>query len=91
LIINLRKSGKTQDYIREHTGHSLGTIVKVLREAKIIKSKKVLKKASNKEKLIVKPETPVEQTALVKTNFLQRIAISFCRSLGVTGHMYGNH
>ena len=86
LILSLKRSGKTHNYIREHTGHSLGTIVKVLKDAKI-KSKK----APKKEKPIVKPETPLEQATPVKTNFLQRIAISLCRSLGVTGRMYGNN
>jgi hypothetical protein len=65
--------------------------VKVLKEAKMIKSKKAPKKA----KPIVKREepiaVPVEHILPVKTNFLQRIAISFCRSLGVTERMYGEN
>lgn len=96
LIVSLRKSGKTQHYIRMHTGHSLGTIVKVLKEAKLIKTNKAPKKTKpiikqEEPTAVVNTEVPVTHILPVKTNFLQRIAISFCRSLGVTDRMYGEN
>lgn len=96
LIVKLRKSGKSQHYIRVHTGHSLGTIVKVLKENKLVKNKS----AKPKKVAVTNSEVPLAMRAPinfprdilpVKTNFLQRAAISLCRSLGVTDRMYGEH
>ena len=93
LIIKLRKSGKSQHYIREHTGHSLGTIVKILKEAKLAKGRKVTKPKS--KPIVTAPANviyePPKHILPVKTNFLQRFAISLCRSLGVTDRMYGEN
>ena len=99
LIISLKKSGKTLYYIREHTGHSLNTITRTLKAAKAHKSKnkvaKQVEPAAMKAEIKTAPLNviyePPKHILPVKTNFLQRAAISLCRSLGVTDRMYGEN